>query len=343
LGAALVGWGMAVGAGWGLVALLGALAVAVLALLQTFFRALGRGYPYGVLLLGGPLLAAADGLLTPLLSLVGRLHGLGERWEAGRGPQDVPGPAGAGRRYPALGDEDFAPGPEERRMIRGVLRLEDITARDVMVPRVDILAVEAGTPLPDVAALMGRGGHSRMPVYQETVDHVLGFVHARDLLPALSSPDKVPPLTDILRPAVSIPDSKPLDELLMEFRDRKVSAAIVVDEYGGTEGLITLEDVLEEIVGDIQDEFSREAPRIVRVSPQEAIVDARVTLEEMNELFGSTLEGDGFDTLGGLLVTHLGKVPAPGDTLTVAGLGLRVLAATGRRVLKVRVRRLAAD
>ena len=227
----------------------------------------------------------------------------------------------------------------ERRMIRDILRLEDITAREVMVPRVDIVAAEASTPLAEVPELMSEGGHSRFPIYEDTIDKIVSIVHARDLLRYMSLGPASATLTlrDIARPAVFIPESKPLDELLREFQERRVTIAVVVDEYGGTEGLITMEDLLEEIVGEIEDEFETEEPGVVRVSENEVIVNARVNLDELNELLHASLEGDGFDTLGGLLYDQFGKIPEVGDELTLDGLRMRVLSTAGRRIRNVQI------
>ncbi len=227
--------------------------------------------------------------------------------------------------------------PEERRMIQAILHLEHIAAREVMVPRVDVDAAEVNTSLEDVAALMGQVGHSRILVYRDSIDEVVGIVHARDVLQKTSAGEEVPNLEGIVRPALFIPDSKPLDQLLREMQDRRATVAIVVDEYGGTEGLITMEDLLEEIVGEIEDEFTQEEPEIVRHGEHEAIIDGRVTLDEINEIFQTSFEGEGFDTLGGLLSTQLGKIPVTGDLVSLQGLDFLVVSTSGRRVRKVRV------
>lgn len=222
-------------------------------------------------------------------------------------------------------------------MIQAILRLEDVAAREIMVPRVDIVAMEVDAPLRAVAALMADGGYSRIPVYKETIDNIVGIVHARDLLQILTFEKEGIGLADIARPALFIPDSKPLDQLLSEFQERRMTIAVVVDEYGGIEGVITVEDLLEQIVGEIEDEFGREEPAIVQANEREAIVDGRVTLDELNELFQTKLEGEGFDTVGGLISAQLGKIPVAGDKVSLEGLTMRVLSTSGRRVRKVRV------
>ena len=244
---------------------------------------------------------------------------------------------GSGGNHSQVEEEVREADPEERRMIQAILHLEYMAAREVMVPRVDVDAAEVNTSLEDVAALMGQVGHSRILVYRDNIDDVVGIVHARDVLQKTSAGEEVPNLEGIVRPALFIPDSKPLDQLLREMQDRRATVAVVVDEYGGTEGLITMEDLLEEIVGEIEDEFTQEEPEIVRHGEHEAEIDGRVTLDEINEIFQTSLEGEGFDTLGGLLSTQLGKIPVTGDVVSLQGLDFLVVSTTGRRVRKVRV------
>ena len=222
-------------------------------------------------------------------------------------------------------------------MIRAILNLEEISAQEIMVPRVDIMAVDMDTTVEDVTKLMADGGHSRILVYRETIDNVVGIVHSRDVLQSVISNQENIGLAEIARPALFIPETKRLDQLLREFQEQRVTIAVVVDEYGGTEGLVTIEDLLEEIVGEIEDEFARDEPTVVRVNDKEAIVDGRVPLDEVNELFQTNLEGDGFGTVGGLLSNHLGKIPAVGDAVDLEGVAMKVLSTTGRRVRKVRM------
>jgi CBS domain containing-hemolysin-like protein len=229
----------------------------------------------------------------------------------------------------------------ERKMIRSILRLDETTVREVMVPRVDIQAVEARTPLAEVARRIIEGGHSRLPVYRETIDHILGIVHARDLLRFVVG--EASSLEEVVRPALFVPESKRLDELLREFQEKRVQMAIVVDEYGGTAGLVTIEDLLEEIVGEIQDEFSAEEPPVKLLGEDEAVVDARLPLDALNELFSTQVKGEGFDTVGGFVYSLLGKMPAPGDEVASSGLRIRVLSTHGRRIRKLRVTRLREE
>jgi CBS domain containing-hemolysin-like protein len=239
------------------------------------------------------------------------------------------------------GEEALA--PHERRMITSILRLDETTAREIMVPRMDILAAEATATLGAVADLMWETGHSRIPIFEETIDNIVGVVHSRDLLRHLTDEDIQVGLGDIARPPLFIPEPKHLDELLRDFQEKHIQVAIVVDEYGGTAGLVTIEDLLEEIVGEIEDEFDVVESLREMLSEDEALMDARISLEEVNQVFEVNLQGEGFDTLGGLLYQQLGKIPSPGDEVEVDGLKIKVISTLGRRIKKVQVARTAAS
>jgi CBS domain containing-hemolysin-like protein len=225
-------------------------------------------------------------------------------------------------------------------MIQAVMELRDTTVWDVMVPRVDIVAVEADASFDEVARTIVEKGYSRLPVYEETIDNVIGIVHAREVLRHLVNGSRPASLREIIRPAYFVPDTKRVSDLLAEMRRARVSMAIVVDEYGGTAGLVTIEDLVEEVVGEIVDEFDTEEERVQRLSDDEAVLDARVSTEVLNELFGVRIESDEFETVGGFIYHHLGKVPNVGDEVRVDGLLLRVLSVLGRRIKKVYVGRL---
>ena len=231
---------------------------------------------------------------------------------------------------------------EEREMIRGIIELNETLAREIMVPRIDIAALDVEQTIDDALRLVVERGFSRIPLYNETIDNVAGIVYAKDLLRCVTE-GRRPSLTEIARPAYFIPESKRVDELLAEFKRSKVHMAVVVDEYGGTAGLVTIEDLLEEIVGEIQDEYDREEAPIERVNDSEAILDARVSIDALRELFGFEMEDEDYDTVGGFVYHHLGKVPAAGDEVRVDGLTLRVLSVLGRRIKKVRATKVAAE
>lgn len=226
---------------------------------------------------------------------------------------------------------------EERKMIRGVLHLVNTTAREIMVPRIDIAAADAESSVNDVLRLIVERGFSRVPLYEETIDNIVGVIYAKDLIRYLAEGRQTESLKEIARPAYFIPESKRVDELLTELRQHKVHIAIVVDEYGGTAGLVTIEDLLEEIVGEIEDEYDREEVTIERLTDTEAILDARVSIDALNELFGLEIASEDFDTVGGFVYHRLGKVPSAGDEVRADGLILRVLSVLGRRIKKVRV------
>ncbi|KPK45677.1 MAG: hypothetical protein AMJ77_07020, partial [Dehalococcoidia bacterium SM23_28_2] len=228
---------------------------------------------------------------------------------------------------------------DERQMIRRVMALEETTAREIMVPRIDIVAVPTDSGFEEIARAIVDRGYSRIPVFEDTIDNIVGVVYARDVLDQLANGAKPADLKAVARPPYFVPESKKVDELLTEMRRNKLSIAIVVDEYGGTAGLVTIEDLIEEIVGEIADEFDVEEEPIQRVSESEAILDARVSIDALQELFGVQVEEGDFDTVGGFVFNHLGKMPSAGEELEVDGLLLRVLSVSGRRASAAKQRR----
>ncbi|MCL6643694.1 MAG: hemolysin family protein [Dehalococcoidia bacterium] len=228
---------------------------------------------------------------------------------------------------------------QERRMIRGVIALEDKTAREIMVPRIDVAAVDITATVGEVAAVVTERGFSRVPVYRESIDDIVGIVYAKDLLRAMADGGKDRPIRELVREAYFIPESKRLDELLTEMQARRTHMAIVVDEYGGTAGIVTIEDLLEEIVGEIEDEYDVARPAVEVISPGEVVLDASTSTDALRELFGVEVESEDFDTIGGFLIHHLGRLPAVGDEVEVDGLTLRVLSMSGRRVRRLRISR----
>ena len=230
----------------------------------------------------------------------------------------------------------------EVRMIRGVVQLDKTTAREIMVPRVDMVAAEMGSTIADLAEQMMKGGHSRIPVYLEDLDQIEGIAYARDVLSQLAdNPDASRIAVEkVVRPALFIPESKTLEELLKELQQRRVHMAIVVDEYGGVSGLVTIEDLLEEIVGEIQDEFDVGDPEVERVGDNQFVMDARVSIDQLQELMSVSVEGNGFDTLGGFVYQRLGKIPSPGDAVEYDGLRIEVISTIGRRLKKLRLTKL---
>lgn len=226
---------------------------------------------------------------------------------------------------------------EEREMIRSIMTLEETTAREIMVPRIDIVALPSDSSFEDVARVIIDRGYSRIPIFEDTIDNIVGVVYDREVLGYLANSAKPTDIKAVARPPYFVPESKKVDELLAEMRQNKLSIAIVVDEYGGTAGLVTIEDLVEEIVGEIADEFDVEEETIHRVSETEAILDARLSIDALQELFGIEVEEGDFDTVGGFVFHHLGKMPSVGEEIMVDGLVVRILSVSGHRIKRVRV------
>ena len=240
---------------------------------------------------------------------------------------------------PAITEEELSGlDQRDREMLRSIIELDYTTVREVMVPRLDMVAIEAGASLKEAAATIVEYGHSRLPVYAETIDDVLGIVYVRDLLAAIANPQGDSDLRALTRPAFVVPETKRVDELLEEFRQRRTQIAIVVDEYGGTEGLVTMEDVLEEIVGEIEDEFSRNLEvEITHDQDGAAYVSAGLSTEEVQNLFGVSIESADFDTVGGFVYHNLGRVPHVGDVVEYEDLRIEVVTVAGRRLRTLKI------
>jgi putative hemolysin len=232
---------------------------------------------------------------------------------------------------------------EEEQMINAVIELGERRVHEVMVPRVSIVGIRVNATFEEAIDVVIEEGHSRIPAYEESIDEVVGILYAKDLLPYLKSDAAPRPgLRALLRPPVLVPESMTIDDLLHELQRRKVHIAIVLDEYGGTAGIVTIEDLLEEIVGEIQDEYDVEEPMVVRISEDEARIDGRADVDELRELFDIELDledEEEYDTVGGLMYHRIGGVPTPGNTVEVSGLTLTVETTDGRRVGKVLVTR----
>jgi CBS domain containing-hemolysin-like protein len=233
-------------------------------------------------------------------------------------------------------------GEEERALLINVLSFGELRVADVMVPRADIIAAERGVPLEELIRIMREAGHTRIPIFRETLDDVVGMVHIKDLL-VYWGDGRPFDIDDILRPVLSVPPSMPVRDLLLEMRAARIHMAVVVDEFGGTDGLATIEDLVEEIVGEIQDEHDKIRPaRIVESADGTFEADARVPIEAAGERLGVSLlpeerEGE-VDTLGGLVVSLAGRVPARGELIVhPAGLTFEVLEADARRVKRLKI------
>ncbi len=223
-------------------------------------------------------------------------------------------------------------------MVKGVLKLANQNARDIMIPRVDIKAVDSRTDLRTLVRFVVDAGHSRLPVYEETIDNVIGILYAKDLLPILTEKPKKFQIKKYLHEPYFVPETMPLEELLREFRMRKLHLAIVVDEYGGISGIVTLEDVLEEIVGEIHDEYDIEAlPEIIKVGKNSWEVDSRMPLFDFNEKLGLNLPTDDFDTVGGMVFDLFGKIPERDEMIRHGSLTFKIKDITGTVINRIQV------
>jgi putative hemolysin len=224
----------------------------------------------------------------------------------------------------------------ERRLLRSIVDFGDTLVREVMTPRPDIVAVREDATVGDVRALFREQEYSRFPVYKESLDNIAGFVFVKDLV-TLNSADDARPIAGLLRPAVFVPETKRVPELLEQFQRHQTQCAIVVDEYGGTAGLVTIEDLLEEIVGEIRDEYDVEAEPIVDEGNGRYVVSGKANIDEVAHRLGVEIERDGFETVGGYLLARVGRVPAVGEQLQLDGLSIEVIEVERRRINKVRM------
>lgn len=232
----------------------------------------------------------------------------------------------------------------ERKMIHSIFELGTTLAREIMVPRIDVLALDVLTPLPEAIDAFLKSGHSRVPVFEDTVDNILGLLYAKDLLRVWREGDQLDSLRSLLRRAYFVPEAKKVDELLTEMQRRRVHIAVVVDEYGGVAGLVTLEDIVEEILGEIRDEYDQaEELPYEALANGEYIFQGRIDLDDFNEVVASELPKEEADTLAGFIYSRLGRVPANGESLQAYNLLLIVEQVSGRRIQKVRVRNALAS
>jgi putative hemolysin len=242
------------------------------------------------------------------------------------------------RLFIDAGEEEGYIEEDEREMIASVCDFNATLAREIMVPRIDIVALEADASMEEALDVIVKTGYSRIPVYEGTIDNILGILNAKDLLAHLKDEGgSRHGLRNLLRPAHFVPETNKVGEVLRELQRERIQIAIVVDEYGGIAGLVTVEDALEEIVGEIEDEYDTVEPFCEMVSDTEAIFNARIDLDDVNSLLHIDLPTEGSDTLGGLIYSSLGGVPKVGDEVELDGVRITVLSLHGRRIKKVRV------
>ena len=286
-------------------------------------------------------------VLLPTFAPIARALGPITRWIARRvpgtrrGPQPTPDEAAeeaneAAKAYIDTAEQEGLIKSEERRLLQSIVDFGDTLVREVMTPRPDIVAIRDTSTVGDVRALFREQEYSRFPVYKDSLDNIAGFIFVKDLL-TLNSNDDGRPITGLLRPAVVVPETKRVPELLKQFQRQQTQIAIVVDEYGGTAGLVTIEDLLEEIVGEIRDEYDVESEPIVDEGNGRFVVSGKVNIDEVAQRLDVEIEREGFETVGGYLLSHLGRVPAVGERFELDGLSVEVLDAERRRINKVRM------
>jgi len=283
-----------------------------------------------------PLARGIDFLLKPFSSIY--LSILGDSASVERTPGSMT--EDELKTWVAVGETPGGLEKGERQMIYSIFHFGETLTREIMVPRIDILALEADSGLEEAIKALTISGHSRVPVYDDTIDNVVGLLYAKDLLRAQLDETHPESIRPFLRPAYFVPESKKVDELLREMQTRSVHMAIVVDEYGGMAGLVTLEDIVEEIVGEIRDEYDQgEELLFQRISDDEYLLNGRIGMDDFNDLLGTNLVTELADTLGGYIYGTIGRVPTGGESMKVEDWDLTVEQVSGRRIIKVRAHR----
>lgn len=325
-------------AGWVL------LAIIVFGLLVYFLEAATEGIvlqdPEKWALRTSGIAAVTDAILSPVSTLSIRIMNQSEA-----SLQQISAPTDDElKTWVQQGQTDGALEKEERQMIYSIFQFGDTLAREIMIPRIDMLALDVQTSIPDALEALVKSGHSRVPVYEDTVDNIIGLLYSKDLLLHFQHPESVPSLREKLRPVFFIPEAKKLDELLTELQTKRVHMAVVVDEYGGVAGLVTLEDIIEEIIGEIQDEYdqSEELPYI-KISDDEYIFRGNIDLDDFNEVMDTEIIKDNAETLGGFMYSAIGKVPIGGEIIQLDNVKLTVENVLGRRIRKIRALRLPVE
>lgn len=240
-------------------------------------------------------------------------------------------------RFVTVGEEEGVIEEEEKEMIHSIFEFDDLIVRELMVPRIDIVGVDVDTPLDEVLELIINKGHSRIPVYRDTVDKIIGIIYAKDLLKFIKEDIGDYTVEDLIRPAYYVPESKKVNQLLTELRHEKIHMAILLDEYGGTAGIVTIEDLIEEIVGDIQDEYDFEEVDYIFLKENELVVDAGMPVDEFNDLLNLSLPEEDFDTVGGLVLSILGHVPVLNESLVYDSVKIQVKEMVDHRIMKLHI------
>ena len=239
-----------------------------------------------------------------------------------------------------VGEEEGVLEEAETEMIHSIFEFADTPVREVMIPRIDIVALESNATVDQAVDQALEGGFSRIPVYEETIDNIIGVLYTKDMLKQLREGHNTQPVRGLVRPAYFVPETKKLDDLLREIRQKRVHMVIVIDEYGSVSGLVTIEDLVEEIVGDIQDEYDHEETLYEQINEHEYVFSAKISIDDFNDIMDTKLENEDYDTLGGFLYAQLDKIPIAGDAITFENYRFTVLTTRGRRIARVQVERL---
>lgn len=314
----------------------------VMSIIEFLVESLAMREPEAWALRLGPVVAVLELVLSPAVRLMLKLGG-----EVSANQNGPLHPLVTEEEIMTLvdaGEEGGSIEQDEKDMIYSIFRLDDTLAREVMIPRIDIQALEESTPIPEATDIMLKTGYSRAPVFQENIDNVIGLIYVKDLLEAWRAGDYERPIGELMREAYFVPEAKKADDLLEEMQASRFHLAIVVDEYGGTAGLVTIEDIVEEIIGEIRDEYDfAEEASYHKVKDGEFIFSGGIDLDDVNQITNAELPKDAGETLGGFIYSVLGRVPSPGDRLESGGLELVVDQVIRRRIRRVRARRIQSE
>jgi CBS domain containing-hemolysin-like protein len=299
--------------------------------------------PESVGLRAAPTVALATRLMSPVVSAVAVVaHGIMRIF----GGVPRPRPMITGEEVLAIVDLEAERGvleEEEKELIHSIFEFSETIVREIMVPRIDIIAVSEDAPIRDALRLIIDRRFSRLPVYEDSLDHIIGLVHVKDLLPFQLRGETDLLVRDAMRPANFVPETKPVRELLREFRENKQSMSIVLDEYGGTAGMVTIEDLLEEIVGEIYDEYDVQQRSVEQLDANTWMVDGKFSIDELGDVLDHEFPEGEYDTVGGMLYSHFGDVPVRGEIADIEGFRFTIERLDGHRIAKVRVERMTAD
>ena len=304
---------------------------------------IARRDPEGVLKFLLPPFDVAARFVAPLTNALVRLivDARRDRHAAQAGNPVVEEPREAPATAPDLAEDQRLMEGDERRLLQSIVEFSDTLVREVMTPRPDIVAITEDARIADLRALFGEQEYSRIPVYKENLDNILGVIFVKDLIRLAGDWKDSDSILPLLRPATFVPETKRVSDLLKEFQRKQVQLAIVVDEYGGTAGLATLEDLLEEIVGEIRDEYDVEAETVVDVGRGTYVFSGKANFDEVRDRLHVEVEPEGFETVGGYVLTRVGRVPSVGETFELDGLVVEVVEAERRRIHRVKIRRAA--